>query len=210
MTSHFKISVKTHPNGYELTVGKEGFFYHNIEDLLSGFIVRVGCQCKSPMDVEDLHHIVLALASKPDVKTLLVDGRANIESNKAKSKSVEYHREANRRSYNKKTRNELPDIEPSPHTYVDAKMAERLRLPLRNIPIGKRIKTILINAIAAYRGQSVDFDTLTLADVARLMREDVVNAKGCGGATYYELVRLMSIYHISFGMDVDAIMEQDV
>lgn len=208
MTSHSKISVKTHPNGYELTVGKEGFFYHNIEDLLAGFIVRVGCQCKSPMDVEDLHCIVLALASKPDVKTLLVDGRANIESNKEKSKSVEYHREANRRSYKKKTRNELPDIEPSHHTYVDAKMADRLRLPLRNIPIGKRIKTILINAIAAYRGQPVDFDTLTLADVARLMREDVVNTKGCGGATYYELVRLMEIYHIKFGMNVDKIMER--
>ena len=208
MTSHSKISVKTHPNGYELTVGKEGFFYHNIEDLLAGFIVRIGCQCQSPMDVEDLHHIVLSLASKPDVKTLLVDGRANTESNKAKSKSVEYHREANRRSYKKKTRNGLPDIEPSHHTCVDVKMAERLRLPLRNIPIGKRIKTILINAISAYRGQPVDFDTLTLADVARLMREDVVNAKGCGGATYYELVRLMEIYHIKFGMNVDKIMER--
>jgi hypothetical protein len=76
--------------------------------------------------------------------------------------------------------------------------------------MGKRITTIFINAVSAHRGKQVKLEDLTLADVARLSRDEVVNAKGCGGATYYELVRLMSIYHISFGMDVDTIMEGEI
>lgn len=203
MTYHSdKITIKTHPNGYEMNIGKESFFYHNIDDLLAGFIVRVGLHCKDPMDVDDLHLIVLALASKPNVKTLIADGR-KIEDDKRK----------NEKSSEKRTRNKIPSILPSHPSVLplsNDRLADRLRIPLRNIPMGKRITTIFINAVSAYRGEKVKIEDLTLADVARLSRDEVVNAKGCGGATYYELVKLMSLYHISFGMDVDTIMESEV
>ena len=203
MTYHSdKITVKTHPNGYEMNIGNESFFYHNIDDLVAGFIVRVGLHCTDPLEVDDLHLIVLALASKPNVKTLLADGR-KIEDDKRK----------NEKPSKKRTKNKIPSILPSHPSVLplsNDRLADRLRIPLRNIPMGKRITTIFINAVSAYRGETVKLEDLTLADVARLSRDEVVNAKGCGGATYYELVKLMSIYHISFGMDVDTIMENEV
>ena len=203
MTYHSdKITIKTHPNGYEMNIGNESFFYHNIDDLVAGFIVRVGLHCTDSMEVDDLHLIVLALASKPNVKTLIADGR-KIEDEKRKEQKPE----------SKKTRNKIPSILPSHPSILplsNDRLADRLRIPLRNIPMGKRITTIFINAVSAYRGETVKLEDLTLADVARLSRDEVVNAKGCGGATYYELVKLMSIYHISFGMDVDTIMENEV
>jgi hypothetical protein len=83
MTYHSdKITIKTQPNGYEMNIGSESFFYHNIDDLVAGFIVRVGLMCKDAMEVDDLHLIVLALATKPNVKTLLADGR-RIEDEKS-------------------------------------------------------------------------------------------------------------------------------
>ncbi len=204
MTYHSdKITIKTHPNGYEMNIGNDGYFYHSIDDLVAGFIVRVGLHCKDAMEVDDLHLIVLALASKPNVKTLLADGRKNMEDAQRKNETPS----------EKRTRNKIPSVLPSHPDILplsNDKLSERLRIPLRNIPMGKRITTIFLNAISASRGKEVKLNDLTLADVARLSRDEVVNAKGCGGATYYELVRLMSIYHISFGMDVDAIMEQDV
>lgn len=204
MTCHSdKITVKTHPNGYEMNIGNESFFYHNIDDLVAGFIVRVGLHCKDTMEVDDLHLIVLALASKPNVKTLLADGR----------KKMEDAQRTNEKPVKKQTRNDIPSIQP-PHPSVlsvsNDSLADRLRIPLKNIPMGKRITTIFINAVSSHRGETVRLEDLTLADVARLSRDEVVNAKGCGGATYYELVKLMSIYHISFGMDVDTIMENEV
>jgi len=203
MTYHSeKITVKTHPNGYEMNIGNESFFYHNLDDLVSGFIVRVGLHCTDPLEIDDLHLIVLALASKPNVKTLIADGR-KIEDEKRKEQKPE----------SKKTRNKIPSILPSHPSVLplsNDRLADRLRIPLKNIQMGKRITTIFINAVSAYRGEKVKIEDLTLADVARLSRDEVVNAKGCGGATYYELVKLMSLYHISFGMDVDAIMEQNV
>lgn len=204
MTYHSdKITIKTHPNGYEMNVGNESFFYHNIDDLVAGFIVRVGLHCKDTMEVDDLHLIVLALASKPNVKTLLADGRKKMEDAQRK----------NEKPAKKRTRNEIPSVLPSHPDILplsNDRMVDRLRIPLKNIPIGKRITTIFINAISARRGEKVRLEDLTLADVARLSRDEVVNAKGCGGATYYELVKLMSCYHISFGMDVDTIMENEV
>ena len=203
MTYHSdKITVKTHPNGYEMIIGNESFFYHNIDDFVAGFIVRVGLHCTDPMEVDDLHLIVLALASKPNVKTLIADGR-KIEDEKRKEQKPE----------SKKTRNKIPSILPSHPSVLplsNDRLADRLRIPLKNIQMGKRITTIFINAVSAYRGDKVKIEDLTLADVARLSRDEVVNAKGCGGATYYELVKLMSLYHISFGMDVDTIMEDEV
>lgn len=203
MTYHSdKITIKTHPNGYEMTIGNESYFYHNIDDLVAGFVVRVGLHCKDAMEVDDLHLIVLALASKPNVKTLIADGR-KIEDEKRKEQKPE----------SKKTRNKIPSILPSHPSVLplsNDRLADRLRIPLKNIQMGKRITTIFINAVSAYRGEKVKIEDLTLADVARLSRDEVVNAKGCGGATYYELVKLMSLYHISFGMDVDTIMENEV
>lgn len=204
MTYHSdKITVKTHPNGYEMNIGNDSFFYHNIDDLVAGFIVRVGLHCKDAMEVDDLHLIVLALAAKPNVKTLLADGRKMMEDAQRK----------NDKPSEKRTRNKIPSVLPSHPSVLplsNDRLADRLRIPLKNIQMGKRITTIFINAVSAHRGKKVKVEDLTLADVARLSRDEVVNAKGCGGATYYELVRLMSIYHISFGMDVDAIMEQNV
>lgn len=204
MTYHSdKITIKTHPNGYEMYIGNEGYFYHNIDDLVAGFIVRVGLHCKDTMEVDDLHLIVLALASKPNVKTLLADGRKKMEDAQWK----------NEKPFEKRTRNKTPSVQPSHPSVLplsNDRLADRLRIPLRNIPMGKRITTIFINAVSANRGEKVKIEDLTLADVARLSRDEVVNTKGCGGATYYELVRLMSIYHISFGMDVDTIMENEV
>lgn len=201
MTYHSeKITVKTHPNGYELNIDQETFFYHNIEDFVAGFIVRVGLKCKDPMMVDDLHNIVLAIGAKHNVKSLLEEGRQL-----SSMKDVEEQKKT-------KTKKDIPNLSPSHPDILQppaTRLAEILRIPLRNIPMGKRITTIFINAVSAYRGKKVKIEDLTLADVARLSRDEVVNAKGCGGATYYELVRLMSIYHISFGMDVDAIMEQD-
>jgi hypothetical protein len=204
MTYHsdIKITVKTQPNGYEMNIGNESFFYHKIDDLVAGFIVRVGLHCKDAMEVDDLHLIVLALAAKPNVKTLLADGR-RIEDEKSNEEKPK----------EKKTRNKIPSVLPSHPSVLplsNDRLADRLRIPLKNIPMGKRITTIFVNAVSAYRGKKVKIEDLTLADVARLSRDEVVNAKGCGGATYYELVKLMSIYHISFGMDVDTIMESDV
>lgn len=204
MTYHSdKITIKTHPNGYEMTIGNESYFYHNIDDLVAGFIVRVGLHCKDAMEVDELHLIVLALAARPNVKTLMADGRKMMEDEKRKEQKPE----------SKRTRNKIPSVLPSHPSVLplsNDRLADRLRIPLRNIPMGKRITTIFINAVSAYRGETVKLEDLTLADVARLSRDEVVNAKGCGGATYYELVKLMSIYHISFGMDVDTIMESDV
>lgn len=202
MTYHSeKITVKTHPNGYELNIDQETFFYHNIEDFVAGFIVRVGLKCKDPMMVDDLHNIVLAIGAKHNVKSLLEEGRQL-----SSMKDVEEQKKT-------KTKKEIPNLSPSHPDILQppaTRLAEILRTPLRNIPMGKRITNLFLNAISAYRGEEVKMDDLTLADVARLNRSEVVNTKGCGGATYYELVRLMSIYHISFGMDVDAIIEQNV
>ena len=204
MTYHSdKITIKTHPNGYEMNIGNESYFYHNIDDLVAGFIVRVGLHCKDAMEVDELHLIVLALAARPNVKTLLADGRKMMEDEKRKEQKPE----------SKKTRNKIPSVLPSHPSVLplsNDRLADRLRIPLRNIPMGKRITTIFINAVSAHRGEKVKLEDLTLADVARLSRDEVVNAKGCGGATYYELVKLMSCYHISFGMDVDTIMEGEV
>ena len=205
MTCHsdIKITVKTQPNGYEMNIGNESFFYHKIDDLVAGFIVRVGLHCKEAMEVDELHLIVLALAAKPNVKTLIADGR----------KMMEDAQRTNEKPSEKRTRNKIPSVLPSHPSILplsNDRLADRLRIPLRNIPMGKRITTIFINAVSAYRGEKVKLEDLTLADVARLSRDEVVNAKGCGGATYYELVKLMSIYHISFGMDVETIMENEV
>jgi hypothetical protein len=202
MTYHSeKITVKTHPNGYELNIDQETFFYHNIEDFVAGFIVRVGLKCKDPMMVDDLHNIVLAIGAKHNVKSLLEEGRQL-----SSMKDVEEQKKT-------KTKKDIPNLSPSHPDILQppaTRLAEILRTPLRNIPMGKRITNLFLNAISAYRGEEVKMDDLTLADVAKLSPDEVVNAKGCGGATYYELVRLMSIYHISFGMDVDTIMESDV
>lgn len=200
MTYHSdKITVKTHPNGYELNIDQETFFYHNIEDFVAGFIVRVGLKCKDPMMVDDLHNIVLAIGAKHNVKSLLEEGRQLSSMKEVEEK--------------KKTKKDIPNLLPSHPDILQppaTRLAEILRIPLRNIPMGKRITKLFLNAISAYRGEEVKMDDLTLADVARLSRDEVVNAKGCGGATYYELVKLMSIYHISFGMDVDTIMESEI
>ena len=195
-----EITVKTRPNGYELTIGREGYFYHSLDDLLAGFIVRVGLNCRDVLDVEELHLIVLGIASKPNAKTLLNEQRQLMKAeNKTERKPRHYMTE----NHQKKKKNIAKAVQKknSKSTVVHPDVLEStkdiLKISIDNTTLSNRAKNIICKAIEKTTKRQPSTKSITLGDVARLTCEVLKNVKGCGGASFYEILEMLHTYHIT-------------
>ena len=56
------------PNGFALDVGNKKYMYFNIEELLGGLMLHLGCEESEYIDRNDLDGIMTACATWPDVK----------------------------------------------------------------------------------------------------------------------------------------------
>ena len=182
------ITVKTHPNGYELTIGTDGYFYHSLDDLLAGFIVRVGLNCRDVLDVEELHLIVLGIASQPNAKTLLNEQRQLMKAeNKTERKPRDYAAE----NLQKKKKNIAKAVQKkkSKSTVVHPDVLEStkdiLKISIDNTTLSNRAKNIICKAIEKTTKRQPSTKSITLGDVERLTCEVLKNVKGCGGASFY-------------------------
>lgn len=194
------ITVKTHPNGYELTIGTDGYFYHSLDDLLAGFIVRVGLNCRDVLDVEELHLIVLGIASQPNAKTLLNEQRQLMKAeNKTERKPRDYAAE----NLQKKKKNIAKAVQKkkSKSTVVHPDVLEStkdiLKISIDNTTLSNRAKNIICKAIEKTTKRQPSTKSITLGDVERLTCEVLKNVKGCGGASFYEILEMLHTYHIT-------------
>lgn len=197
-----EITVKTRPNGYELTIGREGYFYHSLDDLLAGFIVRVGLNCRDVLDVEELHLIVLGIASQPNAKTLLNEQRRLMKAeteNKPKRKTRDYATE----NFQKKMSNIEKTVrkKKSKSTVVHPDVLEStndiIKLSIDNTTLSNRAKNIICKAIEKTTKRQPSVKSITLGDVSRLTCEVLKTVKGCGGASYWEIIEMLHTYHIT-------------
>lgn len=196
-----EITVKTRPNGYELTIGREGYFYHSLDDLLAGFVVRVGLNCRDVLDVEELHLIVLGIASQPNAKTLLNEQRkmtAGKES-KTKRKPRDYAAEnlQKKKSNIAKTVRKKKSNSTVVHPDVLESTKDIFKISIDNTTLSNRAKNIICKAIEKTTKRQPSTKSITLGDVSRLTCEVLKNVKGCGGASFYEILEMLHTYHLT-------------
>ncbi len=196
-----KITVKTHPNGYELTIGTDGYFYHSMDDLLAGFIVRVGLNCRDVLDVEELHLIVLGITSQPNVKTLLKEQlRMKAEhDNKTERKERDYAAEnlQRKKSNIDKTVRKKKINSTIVHLDVLESTKDILKISIANTTLSNRAKNIICKAIETTTRRQPSIKSITLGDVSRLTCEVLKTTKGCGGASFYEILEMLHTYHLT-------------
>ena len=65
-----RVSVKTHPNGYSLDIDGQkegGFMYHDLQQLLRGFMVHIGMGITDQLDMDEIETFVAASLQCSDV-----------------------------------------------------------------------------------------------------------------------------------------------
>lgn len=59
------IKIETRRNGYDMTVGEQGYFYFSLAELLEGFLYHVGLDIVKYADKNTIHDLILACATYP-------------------------------------------------------------------------------------------------------------------------------------------------
>ena len=206
-----QIKLETLPNGYSLEVGNKKYMYFTLAELVSGFIVHVGMGIDDYMDKEELNDIVTVLLklkpSKADIKKL-----ARQEMLTRKSEETAAKRKKSRVRDSLSTAESSPATEPYSHPDIippasDIVIRQRLMVPLKNATDLKNVVNVARRMLQEKFGKPFDAATITLGDVARLTDDDILKADFKPKAVI-ELRKLMSMYHLTFGMDVDKYIKQ--
>lgn len=66
-----KITLCTVNNGYELTIGKDSYFYFDIPTLIEGVMVHVGLHHTEDMSRDDIKHLVQCAIENPTRNNML-------------------------------------------------------------------------------------------------------------------------------------------
>lgn len=196
-----EITVKTRPNGYELAIGREGYFYHSLDDLLAGFIVRVGLNCRDVLDVEELHLIVLGISSQLNAKTLLNEQRRMTAGKESKTKRKPRDHAAENLQRKMSNIDKTVQKKKSKSTVVHPDVLEStkdiLKISIDNTTLSNRAKNIICKAIQKTTKRQPSVKSITLGDVSRLTCEVLKTVKGCGGASYWEIIEMLHTYHLT-------------
>lgn len=227
--SRMKISVKTEPNGYAMTINdKHDYFYFSVAEFVKGVIYHLALDNLCEGSKEKVNDLIRALETWPDADAAIMElgtyiqraeqleqtcERLTSEADATRRRNAELtgivnklHNELKNRKASEKTvkvKDEKKPVKLTPAkqaTPISRAMYEKLTTPLTMESTGLTRRVV---GILRWAG---GHENKTVGDVARLRRYEVMGVRGCGTQCVAAIEKYFSVNGLFFGMDVDAVL----
>lgn len=226
-----KISVRTVPNGYAMTINdKHDYFYFSVDEFVKGVIYHLALDHLCEGSREKVDDLIRAMQTWPDASDAVMElgtYMQRVEQLEQTCERLTSEAAATRRNNVElnvtlsKLREELKTVKAARKTVKvnvkEDKPAPKLTPAKQETPITramyKTLTTPLTMESTGITRRALGIlrwaggkENKTVGDIARLPRYVVMGTRGCGSLCVAAIEKYFSVNGLFFGMDVDAVL----